>query len=96
MVRTVPFLHCHPLPIATMEHRGKDWMECYNCRLPKGEPEPRAKRSPKTPTEGALKTWAGGVPPSARGISLLASFVRLSFFCQLYIWLSPCLAKKGC
>ena len=64
MVRTFRFLHYHPLFIATMEQRRKDWEESYGRQLREGGPEPRA--------EGAPKTRAEGAPPSTRGISLLA------------------------
>ena len=67
----------HPLFIATMGQRRKDWEE--RRRLRKDESEPRA--------EGAPKTRAEGAPPSERGISVVAALVCLSFFCELCIFL---------
>ena len=77
MVHTVR----HPLFIATTEQRRKDWEE--RRRLREGGPEPHDEDAPKTRAEGA--------PPGERGISVLASLVCLSFFCQLDTCLFSCL-----
>ena len=76
VVRTVCFLRCHPLFIATMEQREKDWGEGYRRQLREGGPEPRAEGAPKT--------------PSARGTSVLTSLVCLFTFCHLYIFFCSC------